>query len=466
MAKSRQKKKMRGRNVEDALVNYVSGKNTCREASSGNMFKAQELDRSTLDVMYRFDWISQKICNIIPEDMTREWRHVKSVNKSAEQLKDFKNQEEYFGVKEKCYEAMLWARLYGGCVILPVIDGQEDVSKPFDITKMKKGSLKGFNVIDRHYIYPQSKIETNPFSIYYNLPKYYTVNGSNGKIHRSWLIFFDGQKLPRWENNRNQYWGQSILENLYQNILNAGSVGQAIVAMMEQNNVDTVQINGLNDALASCKEADKELIRNRFEEYAYLKSAFNLIVMDGEETLTRQQIGNLSGLSILVEQFLTICSGGSDIPVTRLIGTSAKGLSATGEGDMNNYYDNVKSKQKKELMPRLREIDAILMMNLWGEIDEDFENIFNPLHQETASEKSARELQDAQRDQIYFMMNVVTEDVLAKQLTEDGVYNIPQDYIEEMENAVSFDEDDEEVIIEGDDDGSSGESETKTEDEE
>jgi hypothetical protein len=50
--------------------------------------------------------------------------------------------------------------------------------------------------------------------------------------------------------------------------------------------------------------------------------------------------------------------GRADIPVTRLLGTSAKGLNATGEGDNDNYDEMVSARQETDLRPNLERLDA------------------------------------------------------------------------------------------------------------
>jgi len=48
-----------------------------------------------------------------------------------------------------------------------------------------------------------------------------------------------------------------------------------------------------------------------------------------------------------------IASSASDIPVIRLIGTSATGLNGSGETDLNNYYDMLSSRQESRIRPEL-----------------------------------------------------------------------------------------------------------------
>ena len=43
----------------------------------------------------------------------------------------------------------------------------------------------------------------------------------------------------------------------------------------------------------------------------------------------------------MVRTFLQVAAGAADIPVTRLLGQSPAGLSATGESDTRNYYDMI-----------------------------------------------------------------------------------------------------------------------------
>jgi len=139
----------------------------------------------------------------------------------------------------------------------------------------------------------------------------------------------------------------------------------------------------------------------------------------------------------MLMQFYVLLASVSDIPATRLIGTSATGLNATGEGDLRNYYDMLQSKQTKDLSPLWIWADALIYSDLYGsKPPHPIKFKFPSLWQEPESEKETRLLTRAQRDQIYVGLGVVKVSAVAKQLQQDGVYGYIEDSdIAEIEQA-------------------------------
>ena len=63
-----------------------------------------------------------------------------------------------------------------------------------------------------------------------------------------------------------------------------------------------------------------------------MKSINNLLLLGDGETWARERI-DFGGLPDMVRTFLQVAAGAAGIPVTRLLGQSPAGLSATGDSD-------------------------------------------------------------------------------------------------------------------------------------
>ena len=109
-------------------------------------------------------------------------------------------------------------------------------------------------------------------------------------------------------------------------------------------------------------------------------------------------------LKDLLDAFGKFLSAATDIPATRLLGTSASGLNATGEGDLKNYYDMIRSKQKSKYKPRLDYFDEIMVRSLGLNPDEDYEYEFKSLFQMTPKEQSEVDMNNSTRDKNYYDM--------------------------------------------------------------
>ena len=116
---------------------------------------------------------------------------------------------------------------------------------------------------------------------------------------------------------------------------------------------------------------------------------------------------------------------------TRLFGTSATGMNATGDNDVRNYYDMVSAKQEAELRPQLEYLYEVLVRSELGYMPEDFRFDFNPLWQLSETKQATVEKTRAERDQVYLNAGVVTEGLVARELKERGTYrNMTDDDIE------------------------------------
>lgn len=81
-------------------------------------------------------------------------------------------------------------------------------------------------------------------------------------------------------------------------------------------------------------------------------------------------------------------SGAADVPVTRMLGQSPKGMNSTGESDLRNYYDHVAAKQKVELTPNLARLDRALIRHALGAEPDDVWYTWRPLYQPSDKEKA------------------------------------------------------------------------------
>ena len=94
--------------------------------------------------------------------------------------------------------------------------------------------------------------------------------------------------------------------------------------------------------IGGCKTGEAVLTK-RFQVAALLKSFNRMLLLDGTESYEKKQ-NSFANLDKVIQQFMIDVSGAADIPMTRLFGTSATGMNATGDNDVRNYYDMVSAK--------------------------------------------------------------------------------------------------------------------------
>jgi hypothetical protein len=112
-----------------------------------------------------------------------------------------------------------------------------------------------------------------------------------------------------------------------------------------------------------------------------------LTVVDAEDAIETQSV-SFSGLSDVILQVAQQLSGGLKIPLTKLLGQSAAGLNATGEGDERNYNSAIKQEQDDQLKDPMHRVYRVAAVSEGIDLGEDYELEFRPLWQLSDDEMS------------------------------------------------------------------------------
>ena len=405
--------------TNDGLKNLVSGLGTGNDKRTHNkfVFSNSWLDFNQLEAAYTENWLARQAVDVPVADALREWRTFQ-----CEESKAIRLEEKRLDVVGKYREARQWARLYGGSVILMITD--QDLTQPLNVEAIKKGGLKRLVVLDRWEIQPQLLNFTDPLQENYLMPEYYNVRGGNYGIHYSHIIRCDGEYLPRRIRAFNEGWGDSRLRQALDDLKDLVATRSGIATMVQESNVDVVSREGLAEELASDEEGN---IIKRFALSGQMKSLVNMLLLDGSETYERKTL-SFSGLEGVFDKLMIWISGAFDIPMTRLFGRSAAGMSATGEGDMNNYYDSLAGAQETIYRPELEKLDEVLIRSAVGRIPDDCEWTWNPLYQASGVEMAQQDLANAQTDQIHMEHGLKKSHVLMR-LQGEGKYAITDEDI-------------------------------------
>lgn len=433
------KKSVKG---SDGLQNVVSGLGTEKGKRYSNTFVQGLLNSyQELDAAYQTNWIARQIVDVPAGDMTREWRTIKS-----ERAEEILQEENRLLVQTSCTDALSWARLYGGSAILMLTN--QDLGKPLNINKIKKGNLERLLVLDRWDMQPYSINQSDILASNYLMPDYYTVQGGSQKIHWTHFAKFQGAKLPRRQMAITLGWGDSELRKCMEDLYDTVSAKGGIAELMQEANVDIITREGLANELAS---AEDNAITERYQLFSQLKSIVNLALLDGDETYDRKTL-QLSGVAPILETLMIWLSGCSKIPMTKLFGTSAKGLNATGEGDLSNYYDDIRGWQTSQLAQPLDYLDRVVVRSAIGDMPKDYNYVWNPLKQMNQVEEAQALLLKAQRDAVYIDSGVIRISQVQKNLQSNEDYQFADGQIEDqeiLENADPYNESDLEPENEG-----------------
>lgn len=403
----------------DGLINFVANLAVGNSKRAFDQFVVPVIDDAKLEAMYRGDWLSRKVVDAPIKDIFRPWRTWKA---EADLITAIEEAEKRHKIRAKLALAMLFDRLYGGGVIVIGANNSHPMM-PLMPEHIGKGGLKYLTVLRRRDI-QAGDIDNDPFSPGYGEPKWYTLLGQSGsvQIHASRVIRFASIMRPDFEMNPER-WGDSILQIVNDALHNAGLSQTGVAELIHEAKVDIVRLSGLSETLST--EEGTAALTKRFQAMGLLKSINNTTVLDKDDEWDRHQT-TWAGLPDIIMTFLNIVSGASDIPVTRLLGSSAKGLNATGEGDARNYYDFLDGIRADTLRPALERLDELLWRDATGAVPKDVFFEFAPLWQMTAKEKADLAKTKAETAQVHARLGLLPEEPLARglanQLIEDGVY--------------------------------------------
>lgn len=421
----------------DGLTNVISGVGTARDKQRYSTWDLALTTPAEVEAAYRTSWLVRKIHDLPPWDMTRAWRNWQA---KSDEIEKIEAEERRLGVIAKVARALLWARLYGGGALVMGLPGNP--SEPAQ-AKGESGQLSYLHVLTRHQL-KIVDIDRDPVSPFFEQPVAYQLTSAKGQveIHPSRVIPFIGQPIPAGNmgvQNEDTFWGDPLLQVVRAAVANADLTQNGTASLVHEAKVDTLKIPGLSANLAT---ADYEArLTKRLTAAEFAKSFLNTRILDAEEEWDTRQL-TFSGLPDLLDRFLQIVAAAADIPVTRLLGTSARGLNATGEGDNDNYDEMIAARQKTELKPQLDRLDAFLIPSALGKASPSTFYVFAPLDTPDPTEEANRQAKRAETAKTLADSGLVPLPALAKaiqnSLIEDAVYPGLEAALEESKATVGL----------------------------
>lgn len=399
----------------DGAVNAMTGMGTARDKTAYTTHSAQFLSPVVLSNMYRFDGMAKKLINQPIFDMLKNGRTWTDNDEAI------RKEEKRVNLNKALFEAMAWGDVYGGAILVIVIAGQK-LNTPLKLETVKKGSLLRLMVIDRNLVVkhePDMNIASDKFLI----PREYEIKSTNGiqqMIHPSRVIELGGDELPLSDRIHitNEYWNQSKFHRYADTLNTFLTVHNAGAKMITEANIDVFSVDALPE-ITSSKMAQS--FERRMELADLGKSVHKVIIKDKNEEFDRSQL-NLSGLADMLGVYQTNLSAVTDIPITKLFGTSAKGLNATGEGDERNYHEHIEQRQE-QLKMSIKVLDEVIVRSATGTYsNEDY--TWNPLQVKDEKEESEIHNNMANAEKIYQELGVLQPTEIRARLKNSGMYEI------------------------------------------
>ena len=221
------------------------------------------------------------------------------------------------------------------------------------------------------------------------VPESYSITDGRGytvaTVHNSRVVRFTGRDLPRIERQAELYWGESEVEALYKDVVSHDNVSANMAALTFQANINTMEVKGLEQLLSMASPEVQRRFWHVMQAQSVMRSNFGVQLVEQGNQIKNTQY-TFTGLDEVYESMCLNLCGASHYPMTKLFGRSPAGLNATGDSDLQNYYDYVDSQREAKLRPVLEKLLPVLCMSAWGYVPDELDISFPPLWTPTAKE--------------------------------------------------------------------------------
>lgn len=359
----------------------------------GSRYQLDFISRNpfNLEAAYRSNWLCGMVVDIVAEDMTRAGIHFLSDDLEVDDGEKIQKGFEKMGIWAELCNGAKWGRLYGGGIVVLLIDGQ-DLSTPLKLDTIAEGQFKGIVALDRWQVTPTLFDLVTEYGPNLGMPKYYEVTPSakaliGEKIHYTRCIRMDGLELPFRQRLAENGWGQSVLERLWDRVIAFDSTTAGAAQLVYKAHLRTMKVKKFRDLIAAGGKMYDAFIE-QMKLIRTMQTNEGLTVIDGDDEFETHQY-TFAGLDNLLLQFGQQVSGATQIPMVRLFGQSPAGLNSTGESDLRTYYDNIGKEQDKKLRAGLNVICELTSRSELGEaLPSGFAFEFNPLWLLTDEQKA------------------------------------------------------------------------------
>lgn len=383
----------------DGWENAQTGLGTARDKATYGTFAAGfVLSHGEVASLYQHDDLAATMINARPEEMLRAGYDLKIGDDGSELVEDLQADAELLDVDARMLEGMIWGALFGGALVIVGADDGQHPTMPLNEERVR--AVHFLSVIDRRWL-SVARRYSNPLAPKFGEPEIYMITHPESThlswVHESRCVRFEGPLTDATTKRALDSWTVSSLQRPYNALRSFAAAYAGVDHLMTDASQGVFKLENLMDQIANNKEA----LQTRMQLLDMSRSVCRAVLVDASsgEDFTRVAT-SFAGIPDVLDRYMYRLAAAAGMPVTRLFGRSPAGMNATGESDDRNWYDSVKSDQRKILAPRLRRLYRLLT-RARGADPEGIEVAFRPLWEPTATERATLEKTVAERDAIY-----------------------------------------------------------------
>lgn len=369
-------------------------------------------------------------------ELFRQWITIKS--KSAEdgetdnpRIAELERAIEKFDLLGVCQRAAVHDCFFGrGQISINIKGANDELPLVLAPQTVKEGSLESFTTIEAMWTSPSAYNAIDPTAPDFYKPREWFVLGK--RVHASRILTIITRPLPDMLKPAYNFSGMSLSQLAEAYVNNWLRTRQSVSDLINNFSITALKTNMGQVLQGTCDGSD---VFARADLFTLTRSNKGLMLLDMEGEELVQINTPLSGLHELQAQAQEHMCSVSRIPAMILTGISPSGLNASSEGEIRAFYDWIKSQQHSFWYHPLDIMIKVLMLHLWGEIDETISFEFNPLWQTSAKEESEIRLNNANSAATYVDRGILSPEDVRKNLARDvdsGYAGIDVDDLPEM----------------------------------
>lgn len=427
---------------QDGYSNMLNKYGTAQDNSTAYQYN-QEIVSNDLELirLYEGNGLFTKIIDRPSEEAVK---HGFDINYGDESIAEYVDDRmDALELEEKFSTAEKWARLYGGSIIVMLVDDGRGLEEPLDWNNVR--SIEELRVFERAIVQPDYSsmyhfhfMDTLDSKKKFGEPEYYQVFSIYGYfcVHRSRCLIFRNGRLPEQTTNAiYRYWGIPEYVKIKRALRECITSHEDGVKLLERSVQAIYKMKNLANMLST--EDGENKVLQRLQVIDMARGILNSIAIDTDGEDYDFKTLQMSGIKDVIDATCNMLSAVTDIPQTILFGRSPAGMNSTGESDFENYYNMVENIQKQNMKANARTvIDLILKQGaLEGAIPEvpkykmKFAALWSMSDTEKANveqTKAQTEYTKAQTAQIYMDSNALDPSEVRKSLASEGGFEIEE----------------------------------------
>lgn len=345
-------------------------------------------------------WLIDKVCTLPAKDAIRKGFDITSndgTDLEPKILKEITRQNKIFKLNHNLVEFEKMGRVFGVRIAMFKIESSDPdyYKKPFNPDGITPNSYKGISQIDPYWIAPEldTQAASDPSSLNFYEPTFWNIGGL--KVHRSHLVIMRHSEVPDILKPTYLYGGIPLTQKIYNRVYCSERTSDEApqLVMTKRSNIFKTDIT---QALT-----DESQFAEKMQEWTAYRDNYGVKVIGLDDEMTQSDTA-LSDLDSVIMTQYQIVAAVANIPSTKLLGTTPKGFSSTGEYEEASYREELENIQEYDFAPLIDRHNLCLMRSIiapkFGIEPFEIEIAWRPIDSITETELADINLKKAQTD--------------------------------------------------------------------